>query len=48
MHFSVLTVGIYGGLAVAAFAKLLLRYGWKRITAPKGRHRPRPAAGKGG
>jgi hypothetical protein len=39
MPSAVVTVGIYGGLAVAAFAKVLLRYGLRRRTASRGRHR---------
>jgi hypothetical protein len=31
--------GIAGGVVLAGLVKLLLRYGWHRLTAPKGRHR---------
>jgi hypothetical protein len=39
MPSTVITIGISGGLAVAGLTKLLLRHGWRRLTAPKGRHR---------
>jgi hypothetical protein len=39
MSSTVVTVGVSGGLAVAGLVKLTLQYGWRRITAPKGRHR---------
>ena len=38
MPSAAITIGVYGGLAVAAFSKILLRYAWQRITEPRGRH----------
>ncbi len=34
-------VAAIGGLVLAAIVKLLLTYGWKRLSAPKGRQRHR-------
>jgi hypothetical protein len=39
MSFTLLEYAIFGGLALADLAKVLLRYGWRRLTAPGGRHR---------
>jgi hypothetical protein len=36
---TVMEFGIIGGLLLAAIVKTLLRFGWRRLTAPKGRHR---------
>lgn len=35
----VLEAAVLGGLVLAAVVKVALRYGWRRLTAPKGRHR---------
>jgi outer membrane protease len=35
------SVSVYVGLAVAAFAKILVSFAWRRITAPRGRHQHR-------
>jgi hypothetical protein len=32
-------LGVIGGLVLAGAVKRGLRYGWRRLTAPKGRHR---------
>ena len=34
-----LELGVVGGLALAAVVKSGLRCGWKRLAAPRGRHR---------
>jgi len=39
MSFTLLEYAIFGGLALAGLAKLLLTYAWRRLTGPKGRHR---------
>jgi hypothetical protein len=32
-------VAVIGGLVLAGSAKWELKYGWRRLIAPKGRHR---------
>jgi hypothetical protein len=39
MSSTVLEASIAGGLLLAAIVKTVLRYGWRRLTAPRGRHR---------
>jgi len=34
-----LEAAVLGGLVLAGAVKVVLRYGWKRVTAPRGRHR---------
>jgi hypothetical protein len=34
-----MTVATYGGLLWAGVVKVALRYGWRRLTAPKASHR---------
>lgn len=41
MPHTAFTISIYGGLAVAAFARILFGYGWRRLTVPRGRHQHR-------
>ena len=36
---TLVSVAISAGLALAGLAKLLLRYGWRRLRVPKGRYR---------
>ena len=38
----VIELAIVGGLVLAAMVKVALRYGWRRLTAPRGRHRGDP------
>jgi hypothetical protein len=39
MSSTLLHFAVAGGLALAGVVKVALRYGWRRLTAPKGRHR---------
>jgi hypothetical protein len=36
-----MSVWVYAGLAVAAFAKILLTVAWRRVSVPRGRHQHR-------
>lgn len=38
-----LELGMVGGLVLAAIVKWGLRFAWKRLSAPRGRHRGGPA-----
>ncbi len=35
------SVSVYAALAVAAFARILVAFAWRRITVPRGRHQHR-------
>lgn len=35
----VMELGVIGGLVLAGVVKAMLRYGWRRLRAPGGRHR---------
>lgn len=39
MSSTLLEYAVLAGFVVAGVAKLLLRYGWRRVTAPRRRHR---------
>ena len=39
MSGTLLEAGVIVGLALANLVKLTLRYGWRRVTAPKGQRR---------
>ena len=38
---TLLEYAVLGGLAVAGVVKFALKHGWRHLTAPRGRHRPR-------